>query len=151
MAKMSTMREATVSAANKVIVNVLHQPNGVTTMSDGTTLSHSSTVSANHGARGNLLPINNGPILSQERLSALLQSYVSSQLLQASKSNECSVSQTAEAVPVAQSRLPLSSTSSSQPAAVNNSVIAICDSQPSTSGSKANFNVKVINPVKKGI
>jgi len=91
---MSTTSEATVSAANKVIVNVLHQPNGVTTMSDGTTLSHSSTVSANHETLGNLLPINNGPILSQEGLSALLRSYVSSQLLQASKINERSFSVT---------------------------------------------------------
>ena len=72
---------------NRVIVNVVHQDhhsNSVTTVSGETrpaaSISSVSTVQANHanGIRGNLLPVSSGivmPILSQEGLSALLQSY----------------------------------------------------------------------------
>ena len=84
---------------NRVIVNVVHQDhlsNSVTTVSGETrpatsmNSSVSTPVQAN-GIRGNLPPVSSGivtPILSQEGLSALLQSYISSQLCQVSRNSQ---------------------------------------------------------------
>jgi len=143
-AKMSERGTSSVSTmANKVVVNVLHQQNRVATMSGGTTLSPSLSVSANHVIHGNSLSSSSSPILSQEGLSTLLQSYIGSQLLLVSKSNQ--LSDTTAAV-----TQPLPSTSGSLlQASANNPVITSCVSQPSTSSRKGNFNVKIINPVKK--
>jgi len=91
MAKISERGTSAVSTtANKKVVNVLHQRNRVATMSGGTTLSPSSSVSANHVIHGNFLSGSGPPILSQEGLSTLLRSYICNQLLLVSKSNQLS-------------------------------------------------------------
>jgi len=113
--------------------------------------SINTPVQANR-SHGNLLPVSSGivtPILSQEGLSTLLQSYISSQLCQASRNSQlisAASARTSAAMP--QPRFQLCSTGTV--ASVSNPLVTSHVNKCSVPTSrKVNFNVKIINPVKK--
>jgi len=133
----------------------------VTTMSGKTTpasvnlsvTSINTPVQANR-SHGNSLPVSSGivtPILSQEGLSTLLQSYISSQLCQASRNSQltsAASARTSAAMP--QPRFQPCSASSQSHTSVSNPLVTSHVNKCSVPTSrKVNFNVKIINPVKK--
>ena len=136
----------TVSAPNKVIVNVVNQDssrNKVTPSENGMVVSNVNLVPARVPGKSSAstAPVQ---VLPKDTVSVLLQSYISSQLLQAASRNQpSSVSRTVVSVP-GTAETHASRSSSNSPGTMFAG--SVSRSPPIQF---LNFNVKIFNPVKK--